>query len=47
MLSVSDKLDWDYDVVLAPVFQNYQVYQNYMAVSKFYQNVQKEGIQYA
>ena len=47
MMSVSDKLDWDYDVVLAPVFQNYQVYQNYMAVSKFYQNVQKEGIQYA
>ena len=47
MLSVSDRLDWDYDVVLALVFQNYQVYQNYMAVSKFYQNVQKEGIQYA
>lgn len=47
MLDVSDRIDWDYDVVLAPVFQNYQVYQNYMTVSKFYQNVQREGVRYA
>ena len=47
ILDISDKLDWDYDVVLSPVFQNYLIYQNYMTVSKFYQNVQREGIQYA
>ena len=40
----SDKLDLEYDVVFAPVFQNYQVYQECMAVSVFYQNIQKEGI---
>lgn len=47
ILDISDKLDWDYDVVLAPVVQNYQIYQKHMAVSKFYQNVQKEGVRYA
>lgn len=46
ILDISDKLDWDYDVVLAPVIQNYQLYQDYLAVSKFYQNVQREGVQY-
>ena len=47
ILDISDKLDWDYDVVLAPVIQSYQVYQDYLPVSQFYQNVQREGIRYA
>ena len=47
ILNISDKLDWDYDVVLTPVIQNYQVYHDYLPVSKFYQNVQKEGVRYA
>ncbi len=47
ILDVSDKLDLDYDVVLAPVFQNYQLYQKYMPASVFYQNVQKEGVKIA
>ncbi len=47
ILDISDKLDWDYDVVLTPVVQNYQVYQEYLPVSKFYQNVQREGVRYA
>ncbi len=47
ILDISDKLDWDYDVVLTPVIQNYQVYHDYLPVSKFYQNVQKEGVRYA
>ena len=40
---VSDKLDLEYDVVLTPVFQNYEFFQKYMSASAFYQNVQKEG----
>lgn len=44
MLNVSDQLDLDYDVVLAPVFQSYHLYKEYMAVSVFYQNVRKEGV---
>lgn len=44
---VSDKLDLEYDVVLAPVFQNYQVYQKYMSASVFYQNVKREGVKIA
>ena len=44
---VSDKLDLDYDVVLTPVFQNYQLFQKYMEASVFYRNVQKEGIKIA
>ena len=47
ILDISNKLDWDYDVVLTPVIQNYQVYHDYLPVSKFYQNVQKEGVRYA
>lgn len=44
---VSDKLDLDYDVVLTPVFQNYQLFQKYMEASVFYRNMQKEGIKIA
>lgn len=44
---VSDRLDLDYDVVLTPVFQNYQLFQKYMEASVFYRNVQKEGIKIA
>lgn len=44
---VSDKLDLEYDVVLAPVFQTYQIYQKYMSASSFYQNIQREGVKIA
>lgn len=44
---ISDRLDLNYDVVLTPVFQNYQTYKKYMPVSVFYQNVQKEGVKIA
>ena len=47
ILDVSDKLDLDYDVVLAPVVQNYALYQKYIPVSVFYQNVEKEGVKIA
>lgn len=47
ILDISDKLDLEYDVVLAPVIQNYQLYHQYMAASRFYQNVQKEGVRIA
>lgn len=47
ILDASDHLDLTYDVVLTPVFQNYQQFQQYMPVSRFYQNVQKEGVQFA
>ncbi len=47
MVDMSDKLDLDYDVVLAPVFQSYQLYEKYLAVSAFYQNIQKEGVKIA
>jgi hypothetical protein len=44
---VADKLDLDYDVVLAPVFQNYKQYEKYILVSGFYQNVEREGVKIA
>ena len=47
ILEVSDKLDLDYDVVLAPVVQNYALYQKYIPVSVFYQNVEREGVKIA
>lgn len=47
ILDISDQIDLEYDVVLSPVVQNYQLYQQYMPVSGFYQNVQREGVRYA
>ena len=44
---VSDRLDLEYDVVLTPVFQNYQGYEKYMSVSVFYQNIEKDGVKIA
>lgn len=47
IMDISDQIDLEYDVVLAPVIQNYQLYQQYMPVSGFYQNVQREGVKFA
>lgn len=47
ILDISDRFDLEYDVVLAPVLQNYQLYHQYMSVSGFYQNIQKEGVRIA
>lgn len=47
IFDISDQIDLEYDVVLAPVIQCYQFYQKYMPTSKFYQNVQKEGVEIA
>ena len=46
-IDIVNRLDWDYDVVLAPVLQNYKTYEYYLPVSVFYQNVQKEGVKIA
>ena len=47
ILDISDKLDLEYDAVLAPVVQNYELYQKYISVSVFYQNVEREGVKIA
>lgn len=47
ILDVSDQIDLEYDVVLAPVIQSWRLYNQYMAVSCFYQNVEREGIKIA
>lgn len=46
ILDISDQIDLEYDVVLAPVIQNYQLYYQYMSISRFYQNVQREGVRF-
>lgn len=46
IIDVSDQIDLEYDVVLAPVIQSWQLYQQYMEVSGFYQNVGREGVRY-
>lgn len=47
ILDISNQLDLDYDVVLAPVIQNYALYKKYIPVSVFYQNVEREGVKIA
>ena len=44
IFAISDRLDLEYDVVLAPVLQSKDVYENYLPVSAFYQEIQKSGI---
>ena len=47
ILDMSNQLDIDYDVVLAPVLQSTQIFDRYLPASKFYQNVRAEGVRYA
>ena len=47
IVELSDRLDLDYDVVLAPVFQTKQSFERLLPASRFYQSVRKEGIRYA
>lgn len=47
IFDVSDELDLEYDVVLAPVFQSVDTYNKYVQVSNFYQNIQREGVRIA
>lgn len=44
---IADQIDLDYDVVLAPIVQNDDLFLQYMPVSAFYQNIQREGIKIA
>lgn len=44
---IADQIDLNYDVVLAPVVQNDELFRQYMPVSVFYQNIQREGIKIA
>ena len=47
IFAVADRLDLEYEVVLAPVLQSYEVFENYLSVSSYYQNVQREGVKIA
>ena len=47
LFDISDELDLQYDVVLAPVLQSIETYEKYMPVSSFYQNVHREGVKIA
>lgn len=47
IIDITDKLDLEHDVVLAPVIQSYLLFQQYIPVSKYYQSVQKEGVMIA
>lgn len=47
ILDFTDRLDLDYDVVLSPVFQSFQLFEKYRTVSVFYQTVRKEGVKVA
>ena len=47
IFAIADALDLEYEVVLSPVLQSYEVYQTYLPVSSYYQTVQKEGVKIA
>ncbi len=47
-ISIASKIgeEFDYNVLLAPVVQSEDMFNKYLKVLPFYQNVIKEGIQY-
>lgn len=47
IFDMADRLDLQYEVVLTPILQSYDVYENYLPVSAFYQNVRREGVRIA
>lgn len=44
VMDAADRLDWDYDVVLTPIVQTIQTFEQYKQASVFYQNVEREGV---
>jgi len=44
MRRIADDLDLKYDCVISSIFQSYDCFENYKAVSPFYQNVEKDGV---
>lgn len=44
VMDATDRLDWEYDVVLTPVVQTIQTFEQYRQASVFYQNVAREGV---
>ena len=44
VMDAANRLDWDYDVVLTPVVQTIQIFEQYKQASVFYQNVEREGV---
>lgn len=44
MRKVINEIDWDYDVILSPVYQQSETYKKYKSASGFYQNIDREGI---
>lgn len=44
MRKVINEIDWDYDVILSPVYQQSEKYMKYISASGFYQNIDREGI---
>ena len=47
VFGIADEIDLEYDVVLTPVIQSSEVFRKYLAVSLFFQNVEREGVRYA
>lgn len=39
--------EFDYEIVMAPVVQSYDVYTKYKTALPFYQNIEREGVVYA
>jgi predicted nucleotidyltransferase len=47
VFDIADEIDLKYDVVLTPVLQSMDIYNKFLGVSMFFQNIEKEGIRYA
>ena len=38
-----NELEWNYDVLIAPVYQNNKVFEKYKVASGFYRKIEEEG----
>lgn len=44
IVDITTELDWEYDIVLSPIVQNYDEFKKYKNASGFFKNVMQEGV---
>ena len=47
LIEISNKIGLEYDVVISPVVQSYETFNEYLPASGFFQSVLKEGVKIA
>lgn len=44
IVDITTDIDWQYDIVLSPILQNFDEFEEYKDASGFFKNILKEGV---